>query len=155
LAGDRRQRADLRCEPCTPESLHDLLATLDRTRELDRLAAHFVWTRLAWLHILANDWPAFERAFTEVERSARAWGISYALVRMRLLELTALEVRGELDRAADKLPSTLAAVDRAYGTRSRNALALLGRAVRIYSELDRGENAERVSELIRERRRAV
>ncbi len=153
-AAPARVALALRGEACNRETLHDLLATLDLTRELDRLAAHFVWSRLAWLHILANDWPNFERSFTEVERSARAWGISYALVRLRLVELTALEARGDLDRAADKLLATLASVDRCYGTRSRVALALLRRSIRIYTELDRRDDAEQAAEEIRGRRRA-
>lgn len=145
----------LRSESRSAELLRELLATLDQSRELDRLAAHFVWARVAWLDILTNDWPSFERSFAETERSARVWGYPYALVRVRLLELTALEARGDLDWAAAKLPAALAAVDRNYGTRSRTALALLRRAVRIYTELDRSDDAEQAQAQIRARRRST
>jgi len=151
-AAPARAALALRTPSCSPATIGELLASLDATHELDRLAAHFLWARLAWLQIAANDWPGFERSLAEVERSARAWGYPYALVRLRLLDLTALEVRGELDRAAAKLPATLAAVERRYGSRSHTTLELLRRATQIYTELDRDDDAKQTLAQIHARR---
>ncbi|NVB42862.1 hypothetical protein G6O69_33890 [Pseudenhygromyxa sp. WMMC2535] len=145
----------LRSDPCPADELLELALALDADTPLDRLAAHFVHARLAWIGLFEDDWSGFARSFAQVEASARAWGCPYALARLRLLELAAFEARGELDRFAASFEPALAAVDRCLGSRSREATGLLQHAAWVMTELDRSDEADALLGQVRARRRDI
>lgn len=116
---------------------------------------HFAHAHLCVLDLRRAHWVEAKQHLDHVIDSAHTWGLSYPLLRARILTLEYALATGDIEPATIELDATLARCDQLLGPLHQGSLAALTLALRIRDQLGQLDAARILADDCRRRLRYV